>query len=210
MAATSQIMLAQISARVPQTQDGWWRIMLDLDRDQGAFTVRDVDRETNTSRFSIEHYVKRLLRGGFLSIVGERVIPGCPAKAKVYRLVRRPAAAPRLRDDGTPVPPSAQERLWRGMRTLRQFDARELAFAAGVEGHEVPTKTAQRYINQLALAGYLAVIAGRTGRACVYRLKPSMNTGPKPPSVLKIEAVWDRNLNKLFARSPVEAVEVHA
>lgn len=203
MGATSQPELHRIAVRVPRGQDGFWRIMRQLDAAHGEFTVTDIEGGTNVPRESVEHYVQRLTKGGFLKPLRDVAVAGTPFKAKVYRLLRRPATAPRLRDDGTPVPPTAQERLWLGMRNLRQFDAKELAFTASMPGALVPRKTAQRYINQLETAGYLSAFARG-----VYRLKPAMNTGPLPPSILKIDAVWDRNRKKLIGPAVHDAAEV--
>ena len=51
-----------------------------------------------------------------------------------------------------------------------------------------------------AAAGYLAIVRARQGRTDqnVWRLKPLMNTGPLSPTILHMEAVFDRNLRKVM------------
>ncbi|MCB1473805.1 MAG: hypothetical protein KDJ68_13225, partial [Rhodobiaceae bacterium] len=61
--------------------------------------------------------------------------------------------------------------------------------------------SAKRYAQALEKAGYLSVRdPGGPGRGRAYRIKPSMNTGPRPPAILQMKAVWDQNRNEVMGR----------
>lgn len=191
-----------INARLPRGEAGWWEIIKRLN-DAGPWSIADVDGETNQRRRSIAAYIRRLVKARIARVV--RVDRGGRGKPRpVHRLVTIPKEAPRLRHDGTPAEPRAQDRLWRAIRTLRQFTQRELAFAATMD-EPVPLSTARWYANKLLEAGYL-VEQPRSARnvAPVYRLKPGMNTGPKAPHVLEVQAVWDPNLGKIMGEPLAE------
>jgi hypothetical protein len=60
--------------------------------------------------------------------------------------------------------------------------------------------TAQDYLNQLALAGYLIEI--KKGQAqgthpTRFRFNPARNTGPRPPMIQRTKAVYDPNLGQV-------------
>lgn len=194
-----------LKARVPRGYEDYWRLIrAAAAAGAGTFTISEIAGETNAQRQSVEHYVARLRAGGFVGLAE----PAKINKPNVFRLLKSPTTAPRLRADGSEITiASAQERLWRAMRSLVRFSTRELAYAATVEKHPVLVKTAQRYVNQLACAGYLEA-QGASRRPALYRLKPGMNTGPKPPSILAIDAVWDRNLNEVIGEPVAVAREI--
>jgi len=186
--------MARVSAVVPRGRAGFWQIIRDLDA-RGDFSIADVVRETNVSRGGVDVYFRCLIEAGFLRQVGTRPNVGTPIKT--YRLTKRPSRAPRLRDDGTEVA-SAKENLWRAIRARRVFTTAELAFIASTPELPISHKTAMSYVVRLNAAGYFTSTGTGRGSERTYRLKPGMNTGPLPPAVLRIDAVWDRNLKKVM------------
>ena len=190
MAGRSQII--RLTVRVPRGEAGFWQIMRALDEKQGPFTVGDVEGESNVKPGAVAQYLRKLIRGGFARHVADRP---APARAcKVYALVKRPKEAPRLRADGSLLGRTDRECLWCAVRNMAgAFTAREIAFAATTE-HKIAVASADRYIRHLAAAGYLVQID-----ATHWRLKPKMNTGPLAPSILRVDAVFDRNLRKVIA-----------
>jgi hypothetical protein len=186
---TAPEMLA-LRVRLPRGYADFWALIRARHAKVGRFTVTEIADETCVQRQSVEHYLARLVAAG-IAVKTCRRGTGVTA-AQVYTLTRAPKVAPRLRDDGSEIGATAQERLWRGVRVLKQFDTRELAYWSD----RIPLKTAQRYVNQLARAGYLTV-QGVSRRPATYRLKPGMNTGPLPPSILVTEAIWDPNLKRI-------------
>lgn len=204
MARRSLPEMAQLTVRIPRGHAGFWSIIRELDT-TGPWSVPDVDRGSNVDKSSIADYVRRLVRGGYARQVDEVRSPSGPIKR--YRLTKRPGIAPSLRRDGTPVPLPAQQRMWTAIRSMRQFTAREVAFAASVEQAAVPVDVAKRYFGYLDTAGYLATVnPGAPGRGAVYRLKPAMNTGPLAPSILRVKLVWDPNRAEIIGDRH-EAVE---
>jgi hypothetical protein len=193
----------QMKARVPRGYEDFWQLILMANAARGEFITAEIADATNVQRQSVEHYVARLVAGGFAALI-RRDRDG-PVRINVYKLLKKPKAAPRLREDGSVIKATTQEALWAAMRALKKFTTRELAYAATTDD-EIPAKTAQRYVNQLADAGYFT-IHGLGNKPKEYWLKPAMNTGPRPPSILVTEAVWDRNLKQIVGQQQ-EAREV--
>lgn len=202
MAPRSVPEMIALNARLPRGQDGYWAVMKRLGAGGRPFTIADVEGETNVPRSYIDEYATRLVRGGFLKVVHA----GPPRRVRLCN--NPPAEAPRVRADGTPCPPRKQDQLWRAMRALKSFNARELAFAATTPDCRVPVQTALRYCAELVRAGYL-VRVGKLGShaGIVFRLKPGMNTGPLSPVILRVDTIYDRNLKRVIGPAS-EAKEV--
>lgn len=167
-------------------QEHIWNVIMDLGR-TGPMTLTDIHDKTNARRDTVREYLCRLELGGFLKRI-DKAIP------VLYDLVRRAGSAPRLRRDGTQYPPTKRESMWRTMRMLNGFSARDLAISASTE--EVPVREidAKDYIKHLLKAEYLLVIQPSRGSIpAVYRLRKY--TGPKPPQIQRIKQVFDPNLN---------------
>lgn len=167
-------------------------------RKMGTFTVRDLYERTTLTLENVRDYVTGLTKGGFLSSdkdTEQELIVGCsPRKAVTFTLVRNVGIdAPRVRKDGTTVVQGqGVANMWRTMRILGTFSARELAFSASTETCVVSVGTAQTYAIHLCHAGYLLKVKG------AYRFRPTMHTGPKPPMIQRVKRVWDPNLKKVM------------
>ncbi|WP_417766749.1 hypothetical protein [Stappia sp.] len=187
-----------------------WSVILELTRDGAAFTRYDVDQAScDPDGGSTRDYLKRLRDAGIIEQLGEqRVDSG--HRRKRYRLVERRAEAPRLRRDGSEAPSSVQQLLWNTMRNLLRdgFTSRELAAFASTDDRLIRTPSANSYVKHLAAAGYLHCLElGRPNHLTKWRLKPSMNTGPKPPKILRTHAIYDPNTNNLHGEPVAEEVE---
>ena len=91
-----------------------------------------------------------------------------------------------MRDDG------AQGNMWRAMRQMPQFTARDIAMLATTGRTEVSEADASKYAQMLTKAGYLRVVRKASPRRpAVYRL--IANTGPKPPVERRVRCVYDPN-----------------
>ena len=205
---------ASLPVRVPRGYEGFWEIMLKLDKEQSCFTVADVDGESNVSVQCISKYLTALVAAGFVETIGTKhhAIKGKYA-TPLYKLLKKPVTAPRVRRDGSVVPTSAIEQLWIAIRNLTTgFSLAELVFAATTDDVKPKMQTAGCFVRRLHRAGYLAVtktsrrggVEGRGG-ASAWRLKPGMNTGPLPPSLKHIngKSVWDPNLKKFMGNAPI-------
>lgn len=194
--------LIRLTARVPRGQDGFWKVIRELDA-KGPWAVIDVhDLCPAPQKRTVAGFVYQLVRGGFAQPSGERATKGNGTATKLYRLLKRPSDAPALRRDGTQLEVPAQQRLWTSIRAMKRFTLKELAFAAAGQHGPVPTETAKRYVFHLTRAGYLITDRGS------FRLKPSMNTGPAAPKILRLHVVWDANRNQAVGGENAEAEAV--
>lgn len=162
-------------------------------RKLGCFTAREVRMETRCSRSQVDEYIAGLTAAGILSREGISSVSG----AMMYGLVKDTGAEPpRVRRDGTPVTQGlGREQMWRTMRMLKEFTAVDLAVQASTEEAPVSPETAKEYCKFLELAGYLAKLpAGVPRRPGRYRFVPTCNTGPLPPMIQRVKAVYDPNL----------------
>lgn len=190
------------NVRVPRGREGYWKIILDLDK-QGTFTIKDIDRESNVDAGEIRAYVRLLVKAGIVRIECHERRRG--SDVPVYRLVKKPKAAPRLRADGSVIVATMQEQVWTAIRSLKTFGLDELVFAATTDDVKISKAFAQRYVTRLTTAGYLAVVQSQAGRhrKQVWRLKPNANSGPKPPVPFRATVMWDPNLSAEVGEWPI-------
>ncbi|MBK5957427.1 hypothetical protein CCR97_04280 [Rhodoplanes elegans] len=184
---------------IPRGHDHYWSVIRELDK-AGEWTSGEVVALSNAHRASVHDFVGRLVRGGIARQVGGGRVPH-------YRLVKSPAATPRLRRDGTQAPPSAQQQLWTAIRHLGHFAYAELILAASTDELAVEEITTRTYIKRLVAAGYLmAVVPGGPKKPAVWKLRPGMNTGPKAPQVLRAHVVFDPNRGAVMGEAAAEEV----
>jgi hypothetical protein len=103
-------------------------------------------------------------------------------------------------------PPKHKDPLWVAIRNLKTFGLKELVFAASTDTNRVSPGAASMFLHRLVRAGYLIVLRkAARGRGAIWRLKPSMDTGPRPPVVRSIRAhvLWDPNLKKFVGEPPI-------
>ena len=194
--------------------DHYWKVIRDLGRGGQHFTLREIALRSNDRQDKcIKDFLRRLKAAGFLKVVHTEkfALPnGGFTHRDVYELIKRPAATPQVNRDGSPgMQGLGQQQLWTAMRTLTQFNKHEVAIAAATDEVQIAMASAERYCIALQNAGYLAIIRpGGPGQARIWRLKPSMNTGPSAPKILKSKMVFDANLARIMGQP--EAVEVAA
>jgi hypothetical protein len=197
---------AVLPVRVPRGNEGFWQIICQLAETKGTFTVADIDGESNVNVKLIQKYIRLLVAGGFV----ERVRVGeLRFVAPTYRLVKTSRLAPRVRRDGSMIPGNAYEQVWTAIRSLRVFTLRELLFAAATPEAKPTYDNTKCYVARLTSAGYLAVAEEKAGnKPQIWRLRPHMNSGPKPPmvKVIRTDAMWDPNVKK-FVGQPATAQE---
>lgn len=159
------------------------------------FDVRDVtpgDVPTATAR----DYLVGLAAAGYLTVV----TPGkAPRTASTYIMARDAGAeAPRVRKNGEEVTQGhGNEAIWGAMQALGSFTARVLTEMSGAK-----ESTVKHYCMQLEKAGYLTLDRagrgkGRGGTASQYRLLKSRISGPRPPMITKLKAVYDPNIHEI-------------
>ena len=159
-----------------------------------TFRIADIMRKTMLEITTVRNYLAGLTIAGYL----EKNSDVNPA---LYTLVRDVGVdAPRVRKDGSPVTQGeGRANMWRTMRIISTFSAKELAIKSSAPGCVVKHETAKEYCRKLCQAGYLVKIAN--GR---YRFLPDMFTGPRPPMVQRVKRVYDPNLKKVMFSQAVE------
>lgn len=188
----------------------FWSVIRELD-ERGPWTVHDIYLRSNTHQATIRDFVRRLVAGGFVVDTGETCLTApTTTPARQYRLQgHKPMRAPRLRRDGSPGDQGrGQQQMWNVMRgplARDGFTFHDLVLWGSTEEIRVSKETARKYTQHLAGAGYLLQLhAGGPRKPAVWRLKPAMNTGPRPPLILTARIVYDQNR---MTAAPFEAEE---
>jgi hypothetical protein len=185
--------MVALSLTVPRGEAGFWSIIRDLDQ-TAPWTVRMVYDRSNVALQVVAHFVRKLHLGGYAELVGQKPQLNL-ASANLYRLVKKPLLVPRLRADGTELPETAAERLWRAMKMAKQFAPADLAeLCPGVA-----KATAHNYCHQLAAAGVLV----RSGGS--FRLL--RNLGNQAPKILATKMVFDPNAGVIVGPSVAREVQ---
>lgn len=181
-------------ARIPRGHQGFWNVIREL----RTFTITELDGRSNVRRDTVRDFVKRLERAGVIEVVREETSSARGgSERKVYRLVKDLGPeAPKVRRDGTIMPAgSSRENMWRTMKRLGAFTARELAVAAATETHPVDPEDAKSYLRYLRLAGYVNLVReSDPHRQARYAFNMMKDTGPLPPMVQRVRQVFDANL----------------
>lgn len=152
---------------------------------------------------TIKDYLHALAKGGYLRpgqwVAGQSQGTG---KLRQYELARDVGVdAPRLRKDGSELPPTAQQNMWLAMDILGTFSVESLASHASTDDVDVPVRTAASYVRHLYLAGYLREFV-RENSPSLYRLVK--NTGGLAPLVQRTKVVFDPNTNTVVWNEDVE------
>jgi hypothetical protein len=179
----------------PNGRQGIWEA---IRADGEAFTVASLAAATDIHRDTIRTYLRGLEAAGY---IGRQFV----TDVWVYQLVKDVGIeAPRVTRDGRPVTQgAAREQMWRTMKMLAgDWSWRDLAIAASTEAVVVAEAEAKDYCANLAKAGYLAVAAsgrgaGKAGIPTRYRFVRAKNTGPRPPMVQRVNAVYDANQRRV-------------
>ena len=144
------------------------------------------------------HKVQDYLRGLMAAGIVEKTGAGKPFTLATYRLVRDTGVdAPRVRKDGTLLPPSGRTRMWRVMRMLRSFTPHELAHIASLADAPVAESGAARYCRWLAKGGYLRAEER-------YAFVRARDSGPKAPRILRGKELFDPNTGEVVYQPKAE------
>lgn len=187
--------------------DHYWDVIRKLGKDVGTFTVKDVVGATTAHHATVDDFMKRLQRAGIIAAAGT-VGEGHWAQ-KQFRLVETPRETPSLRRDGTPGDYGrARQNMWniiRGPQGRDGIAGDELAMFAATDEIPVAVPSAKEFLQRLAKAGYLTVAQKAAHhRLTRYRLKPSMNSGPLAPKLLRARIVYDPNNRTVVGNAVAE------
>ena len=194
----------RLDVSLPRGPEHYWRMMCELTRKAGGFTISDIWGLSNgRSRKTIKCYVHACRDVSAIEPSAETA-----DKAVVWRVVNLNAPAPVMRrPDYQDRRGRVQQQIWTTIRSLPQFTIRELAVEASTDVVRVPEGQAKDYLAALLKAGYIDTI--RPSRKLIepgiFRLKLGMGTGPLAPAILKARFVFDRNTNKPVGAAKAEA-----
>ncbi len=181
------------------TQDAIWHAIRELRNFTSADLICHINRRLKVNDSTVESYLQRLRKGGYLSADKKRFKGSCAISH--YTLEKDTGVeTPCLRKDGSPsLQGRGREQLWRSMKILKAFDWDDLCLAASTEAVKISKLTAKEYVQSLHRAGYLSLIKeAKPGTRARYRFLPSRNTGPRPPQVQRVKRVYDPNLDKVM------------
>lgn len=181
----------------PHGREAVWAAIRNLPE----FTRADLERVSGETPAIVRDYLTGLIRAGFVVSVGRAAHPGGnPAHVRTsFRLARDVGIeAPRVRKDGSAIPPSGRERMWRAAKILGEFSIRDLTLHASAGGPPVAEQEALCYCRSLAKGGYVTPLRCKPPR---WRFLRSRNTGPKAPQVQRVRQVFDPNLGKVVWQS---------
>lgn len=141
-------------------------------------------------------FLRGLMKGGFLQVVQEPKHSHVRTQWVLANDIG--AEAPRVKKNGEIVTAGkGNEAIWGAMQALGTFNARVLAEMSGSSEQTVKT-----YCKLLASAGYLTIDRQGKGKGCGgiqsrYRLLRSKISGPRPPMITRIKAVYDPNVHQI-------------
>jgi len=180
-----------VPAGVLTDRERLWAAMRDL----RVFTIRDLCRAVNTGKdrdaaisdSKAKDYLAGLVRAG---IVGKGL--AVRFEPTRFELINDTGVrAPRVRKDGTMLPESGRNRMWKAMQILGEFSPRELVHAASIPGAAVAHSEAKSYCGWLARGGYLVQSGER------FRFIRARFTGCKAPQILRVKQLFDPNTDKV-------------
>lgn len=187
------------SAKRPEGRQVIWEAIRKLRK----FKIANIEEATYINESTIKTYVKGLTNAGYLARCDRRELPKTVVQryeAGWWELVNDVGVdAPRVTRDGKEVTQGlGREQMWRTMRIIGDFNYRELAVQASIEGQLIKESEAKYYCMFLHRAGYLACVAGATVTSTArYRLIKARYTGPRAPQIQNIKQVWDPNTQQV-------------
>lgn len=196
MSNTPIHIVAEAAGGKPYGRRAVWQAIRELQ----VFTAMEVRlRIPHVKGSLVDDYLALLVRGGFVErgpmVKGMGL--GC-GKVRQFTLLRDTGVeAPRLRKDGSPVPPTAQQHMWLAMKILGTFTVDDLLSSAATGNVPVHSHTAELYVSHLHNAGYLVKL-----NADAYMLVN--NTGGLAPMIQRTKCVFDPNLNKIMWHEDIE------
>ncbi|WP_048646574.1 hypothetical protein [Nitratireductor soli] len=192
-------------------QDHFWRCIRVLGRADASFTasaIRAMSDEPH--RGTVATYLRRLCRAGILRPEGSAKNAFTERREVSFVLVRDQEAPPVVTNDGRigSRQVSCQQAMWnvvRGPLTRGGFTSDDLVTYGSTEEKPIARATAKRFVQALRQGNYLIKLdPGGPGKLAVWRLRPSMNTGPKPPMVLTAKLVYDQNRGRVLGETIAE------
>lgn len=199
--------------RLYRGQEHFWRVARALGADGKTFTasaIATVSAEPHIG--TITTWLRRLWKAGVVMKEGRVTSSSSGRNETVWRLGQSPETLPIIGRDGTVRRPrSVRQQMWnvmRGPSGRGGFSYADLVAYGSTDDLPVKPITAKSYIQELKRGGYLMQLhPGGPGTPAVWRLRPAMNTGPKPPMILTAKVIYDQNRSRVMGETIADEVE---
>lgn len=177
----TQTPLLALATPAPTDREKMWAAM----RQEKTFILARIAQLAQCGNTKARDYLRSLKASGHVRVLKEAT----PRTAALYELALDTGVdAPRVRKDGTMLPPSGRNRMWNVMRVMGVFTVAELAANASLPDAPVAEDEAAYYCRWLEQGGYLS----RRGNG--WQFIPAKFTGAKAPQILRVKALFDPNL----------------
>lgn len=177
-------------------RDAVWEALRAL----GETDLGELSRRSGQPLSLVEDYMRALRKAEIVEAVYQTAGPLGRFRT-VYKLIRDLGLdAPRLRKDGSSIPTSGRQRMWRAMAILKEFSLRDLMATASLPEAPIAQAEAHYYCEWLAKGGYLR--PSGPGR---YITVAAMRHGPRSPMIQRVRRLLDPNTGEIVCEShPVE------
>lgn len=161
--------------------------------------IKHADDKRRVSRATVVTYVKGLEAATYVTLVEKAQQPGTFTPYTWELKKDAGSEAPRVTRKGEAVTQgNGNERMWRTMRVLGEFNRTELLAVVNGSGEPVSTDTAKTYLRYLERAGYLKTVQESTpGKQARYRFLTARYTGPRAPMIQRVKQVYDPNTREV-------------
>jgi hypothetical protein len=131
----------------------------------------------------IRDYLHALAAAGILLPVPSESTAPVAMPAYYYLADDRGSEAPRIRADGSEIPPTTRERIWTALRVAGSATLAEIRASVQTDAERVPIATVEDYLARLERARIVVSIPAGRREARRYHLPRVANTGPLAPVV---------------------------
>lgn len=191
-AGKKPIHLAMVGGKLPRQL--MWEAIRALAKGAGELSTYNVARRSGQDDEAVRDYLRSLAKAGIVRQLQVR-----DRDATWELLQDEGAEAPAVNKKGERLQTSATECIWRGLRILGELTAAAAVEQAQAGGAVITQLAAQRYLQGLCKAGYVARSGGNGSTPALYRLLPGRNSGPLHPVHQRrvIEQVYDPNTDEV-------------
>lgn len=154
-----------------------------------------LSRQSGQPQSLCKEYLRSLRLAGIVEAV--RATTGPLGRSRnMLRLVRDMGiCAPRVRRDGTLLPATGRQRMWRAMGILKEFSLRDLVATASLPEAPISLAEAEYYCKWLVRGHYLRAADGR------YCIVPVRRHGPRAPMIQRVRRLLDPNTGEIVCES---------
>lgn len=182
-------------------------------KNREEFTIQSIVEIAEMQYEPCRHYVSLLVKAGYVQLLRTEKLhhDKSVVSQKFFKLIDDCGyTLPTITKKGERVADemTCNKAMWNVLRITRSaVSGQELAALASTDTLQIAVRTAEEYLNQLHLAGYLKIAKKHSthGGKRKYQLLADKNTGPKPLQIMRAKQVFDPNI---CATIPTERPDV--